>query len=153
MSAVVVEDVVAAYGGAPVLRGVSVRVEPGELAAVLGPSGCGKSTLLRVVAGFLRPSSGRVVIGDRQVNGDGVWVPPERRRIGIVPQEGALFPHLDVAGNVGFGLPRGRESRHRVDELLELIGLPGTGRTVRTSCPGGCSSGSPWPGPWHRDRR
>ena len=137
MSAVVVEDVVAGYGDAPVLRGVSLRVAPGELAAVLGPSGCGKSTLLRVVAGFLRPAAGRVVIGDRQVNGDDVRVPPERRRIGIVPQEGALFPHLDVAGNVGFGLPRNRESLRRVDELLELIGLPGMGRTRPHELSGG----------------
>lgn len=127
MSAVTVEGAVVAYDARPVLRGTSLRVEPAMLAAVLGPSGCGKTTLLRLIAGFLRPTAGAVSIGGRRVCGEGSWVPPERRRIGVVPQEGALFPHLDVAGNIAFGLPRGPESRRRVGELLELIGLPAAG--------------------------
>ncbi len=120
-----IEGVTAGYGGPPVLRDLSLEVAPGEVVAVLGASGSGKSTLLRVLAGFLRPTAGRVWFGDREVSGPDAWVPPEQRKVGIVPQEGALFPHLDVAGNVGFGLPRG--SRERVDEMLALVGLAGLG--------------------------
>jgi iron(III) transport system ATP-binding protein len=79
-----------------------------------------------VLAGFLRPSAGEVVFGDRVVAGPSEWVPPERRRVGIVPQEGALFPHLDGEGNVAFGLPRGSDDR--VEEMLTLVGMPGLGR-------------------------
>ncbi len=130
-----IEEVTAGYGGAPVLRDLSLEVAPGEVVAVLGASGSGKSTLLRVLAGFLRPTAGQVWFGDREVSGPGTWVPPEQRRVGIVPQEGALFPHLDVAGNIGFGLPRG--SRARVDEMLRLVGLAGLGRARPQELSGG----------------
>lgn len=123
MSAVELVDVAAGYGGDPILRGIDVKVEQGELLAVLGASGSGKTTLLRVLAGFVRPVSGVVRLGDVPVSGEGDWVPTERRRLGLVPQEGALFPHLDVAGNVGFGLPRGSDAR--IAELLDLVGLSG----------------------------
>jgi iron(III) transport system ATP-binding protein len=110
----------AGYGTTRVLRGVDLDVPSGALAAVLGPSGCGKTTLLRVVAGFLRPGSGEVRLGGRAVT----TLAPERRRATVVPQEGALFPHLTVGANVAFGLPRaGRAAR--VAELLDLIGLGG----------------------------
>ncbi|GGZ60310.1 ABC transporter [Streptomyces inusitatus] len=115
-----------AYGrGDRVLDGLGLTVPEGELAAVLGPSGCGKTTLLRVVAGFLVPDSGEVVVGGRVVSGPGAQVPPERRGVGIVAQEGALFPHLSVARNVAFGLrTAGRaERRARTAEMLELVGL------------------------------
>ena len=113
------------FGDVAAVAGASLCVERGETVALLGPSGCGKSTLLRVVAGFHRPSAGRVVVGDRVVADRATSVPPERRRVGIVPQEGALFPHLTVAENVGFGLRRGGARQTRVDELLELVGLTG----------------------------
>lgn len=112
------------------LRGVDLEVPAGSLVAVLGPSGCGKTTLLRIIAGFEDPDEGTVEIDGMVVaGGDGRRVPPERRRVGIVPQEGALFPHLEVAGNVSFGLramPRA-EQRRRVDQLLGLVGLAGYG--------------------------
>jgi iron(III) transport system ATP-binding protein len=93
---------------------------------VLGPSGCGKTTLLRVVAGFLRPDDGQVWLGDELVAGPGVWVAPERRGLGYVAQEGNLFPHLDVAANITYGLTRQqRRARARVGELLEIVGLSG----------------------------
>jgi iron(III) transport system ATP-binding protein len=114
-------------GEQPVLRGLELTVPAGALTAVLGPSGCGKTTMLRIIAGFLRADAGTVRLGDRLLNGPGVHLPPERRRIGIVPQEGALFPHLSVARNVAFGLTGSdrAERRHRTAEMLELVGLAG----------------------------
>lgn len=128
MTAIEVKALQVAYGDHVVLRGVDLLVGDGAVTAVLGPSGCGKTSLLRVVAGLLRPVSGRIALGGQVVVDDGTWVRPEHRRIGVVPQEGALFPHLDVAGNVGFGLPGGRrEKAARVEELLALVGMAGTG--------------------------
>ncbi|MFD3876569.1 ABC transporter ATP-binding protein [Streptomyces microflavus] len=123
----------------PVLDGLDLTVPGGCLAAVLGPSGCGKTTMLRIVAGFLRPDSGTVDIRSRTVTGPGLHVPPEKRRVGIVPQEGALFPHLTTARNIAFGLPRGPSvSRDmRVGELLELVGLAGYGNRMPHELSGG----------------
>lgn len=115
-----------AYGpGSTVLDELDLTVPGGALAAVLGPSGCGKTTLLRIIAGFLRADAGTVTVGGRTLTAPGVHLPPENRRIGIVPQEGALFPHLSVARNVAFGLT-GRDRakrRSRTKEMLELVGL------------------------------
>ncbi|GAB2445165.1 ABC transporter ATP-binding protein [Streptomyces incanus] len=135
-----VEGLTKSYGaGEPVLRSLGLTVPAGALAAVLGPSGCGKTTLLRIVAGFLRADAGTVRLGGRLLGGPGVHLPPERRRIGIVPQEGALFPHLSVARNVAFGLTgadRG-ERRRRTGELLELVGLAGYGDRMPHELSGG----------------
>nr|BFE83101.1 hypothetical protein GCM10020093_057020 [Planobispora longispora] len=101
---------------------------------MLGPSGCGKTTLLRIVAGFEGLDGGSVRIGEREVAG----LPPERRGVGIVPQEAALFPHLSVARNVGFGLPRGSSGRTgRIEECLELVGLAGYGDRMPHQISGG----------------
>lgn len=117
------------------LRDVTLTIASGKLTSVLGASGSGKSTLLRVIAGFEYPDRGRVSLGGRFLVGPGTFVRPEQRGIGIVPQDGALFPHLDVAGNVAFGLARTaahrlsptrrRASAARVEELLHLVGLDG----------------------------
>lgn len=118
------------YSGRPpvhALRGVDLDLPDGRLVAVLGPSGCGKTTLLRSLAGLERSDAGTITMGDRLLDGPGAYVVPEKRRIGLVPQEGALFPHLDVGANLAFGL-KGRpkaDQRRRVDELLDLIGLSG----------------------------
>lgn len=125
MTAINLTGVCADYGGPAVLDHLDLQAQSGELLAVLGASGSGKTTLLRILAGFVRPTAGQVALGDRIVVGPSTWVPPERRRIGIVPQEGALFPHLDVAANVAFGLPRG--SSGRVAEMLELVGMADMG--------------------------
>jgi iron(III) transport system ATP-binding protein len=122
---------------APVLRGLDLDVAVGQLVALLGPSGCGKTTLLRVVAGFERADAGTVEVGGVAVEEPGVHLPPERRRVGIVPQEGALFPHLSVHDNVAFGLPRAKRRGPRVDEVLELVGLPGLGRRMPHELSGG----------------
>jgi iron(III) transport system ATP-binding protein len=119
--AIEAQDVEKAFGRTRAVDGASLQVGHGELTALLGPSGSGKTTLLRVIAGFERPDGGRVAIGGRPVAGDGAWVEPEHRRIGMVFQEGALFPHLTVRGNVAFGAARAE----RVGDCLELVGLAG----------------------------
>ncbi|RTL62625.1 MAG: ABC transporter ATP-binding protein [Pseudonocardiaceae bacterium] len=128
---VVVSGVSRAFGDVTVLRGVGLTVAAGTTTAVLGRSGCGKTTLLRIVAGFDRPGAGTVTIGGEVVAAQDRSVPPQRRRIGYVTQEGNLFPHLDVAANVAFGLPRGRRrARDGVAALLEMVGL-GSGYGAR----------------------
>ncbi|HEX4126440.1 MAG TPA: ABC transporter ATP-binding protein [Acidimicrobiales bacterium] len=127
-----------AFGPQPVLRGVDLTVRSGSFTAILGSSGSGKTTLLRIVAGFERPDDGEIFIGEDLVDDAGRrFVPSERRRIGYVPQEGALFPHLSVGRNVAFGLPRGPDRRNRVDELLELVGLSGYRRRYPHQLSGG----------------
>ncbi|MCS7295130.1 MAG: ATP-binding cassette domain-containing protein, partial [Chloroflexota bacterium] len=108
------------FGVNEVLRGVDLTIDRGEILALVGPSGCGKTTLLRIVAGLERPDEGEVILGGRVLASRHVAVPPERRRVGLVFQEYALFPHLDVAANVAFGVPRGVDKCRRVAELLEL---------------------------------
>jgi iron(III) transport system ATP-binding protein len=126
MSSLTVKDLTKSFGTTPVLTGVDLHVPVGSLTALLGPSGCGKTTLLRLIAGFDDPDTGTVAVGNRQVAGPGRSVPARRRDIGFVPQEGGLFPHLSVAGNVTFGLPRRlRRDAGRVRELLALVGLDG----------------------------
>jgi iron(III) transport system ATP-binding protein len=130
---VAVRDVRVDLSGAPVLRGVSLEAGAGSQLAILGPSGCGKTTLLRVIAGLQSIDHGEVWLGDHRVAGDGVSVAPEERRVGLVFQDWALFPHLTVAANVAYGLPRevrlrrfGRrnpEARRRIGALLEMVGV------------------------------
>jgi iron(III) transport system ATP-binding protein len=124
------------YGEILAVDTASFCVERGEVVALLGPSGCGKTTLLRLVAGFERPDAGTVAIDERPVSGSGRWVPPERRRVGMVFQDYALFPHLTVAENVGFGLSRRRRPQ-RVPELLAIVGLEGVGRRYPHELSGG----------------
>jgi iron(III) transport system ATP-binding protein len=131
-----------AFGAHPVLAGLDLEVPAGSLTAILGPSGSGKTTLLRLLAGFERADAGTIGIGSVLVDGPGVHLPPERRRIGYVPQEGSLFPHLTVAANVGFGLPARRHGdRQRragqVEALLETVGLAGFGRRYPHQLSGG----------------
>jgi len=113
------------YGGKEVVREVSLRVGPGELVCLLGPSGCGKTTTLRIAAGLEAPRKGRVFLGGGLVSGDGAHVPPEHRHVGFLFQDYALFPHLDVRGNVEFGLDRlaRAERRQRATAVLEQVGM------------------------------
>ncbi|MFB7994243.1 ABC transporter ATP-binding protein [Streptomyces sp. NPDC056002] len=117
------DKVSVAYGANTVLHSLDLTVEPGEVMALLGPSGSGKTTALRAVAGFVRPASGRVLIGDRDVTD----LPPHRRGIGMVVQQYALFPHLRVEDNVAFGLKAQKVAKAeipaRVTEALEMTGM------------------------------
>jgi iron(III) transport system ATP-binding protein len=112
-----------AFDGTPVLDGVHLHVGAGSTVALLGPSGCGKTTLLRIISGLEVPDGGEVRLGDRLLTGPSVLVAPERRRIGMVFQDWALFPHLDVARNVGYGLPRQVRRNGRVERALDMVGL------------------------------
>ncbi len=129
MNGLVVQGLRVDIDAATILRDAAFTVATASFCVVIGPSGCGKSTLLRAVAGLRRPASGRVQLGDEVLSDTGVFVPPERRGIGWVPQETSLFPHLTVAQNVAFGAARGgraRGGRRGADaprELLELTGL------------------------------
>ena len=113
------------YGGQRVLSGLDLAVGAGSFTSILGPSGSGKTTLLRVVAGFERADGGSVRLGAEVVDGDGRFIGPDRRRIGFVPQDGSLFPHLSVVQNVGFGLPRRERHGKKVLQLLDMVGLGG----------------------------
>lgn len=123
------------FGSQLVLDQVDLTVGSGAFAALLGASGSGKTTLLRLIAGFERPDAGSVAIGGQVVEASGRRVAPEDRRVGYVPQEAALFPHLSVEANVAFGLPRRR--RIEAASLLELVGMGPYARRLPHQLSGG----------------
>ena len=124
MSAVTIAGLSRSFGSLRVLDGVDLEIADGEIMAILGASGCGKTTMLRIIAGFLDPHAGQVLIDGQAVATRDTQVPPQQRRVGYVPQEGALFPHLDVRGNILFGLPRRERTDDRLFEMLDLADLP-----------------------------
>lgn len=124
-SALELRNVSKSFGAAPIFDQISFTVGHGEIAAIVGPSGQGKTTILRLIAGFDSPSTGEILMDGVCVSDTELRVNPEKRGIGYVPQDGALFPHLTVAENVAFGLRRG--AKQRVEEMLRLVGLHGLG--------------------------
>jgi iron(III) transport system ATP-binding protein len=116
-----------AFGGRQVLGGVDLEVPDTSLTAILGPSGSGKTTLLRTIVGFEHADGGTVSIGGLVVDGPGRYVPSDKRRIGYVPQEGSLFPHLTVAANIAFGLPRRERQSSVILDLLDRVGMKDLG--------------------------
>ena len=125
------------FDGTEAVADLTLDVYEGELFAILGSSGCGKTTALRLIAGFERPDYGELELFGEPVAGAGRLVPPERRGVGMVFQDYALFPHMDVAGNVAYGLPRGADRERRVAELLTLAGLDGLGDRAIQDLSGG----------------
>jgi iron(III) transport system ATP-binding protein len=116
------------FAGRDVVHDLSLDVAAGQVTCLLGPSGCGKSTTLRLIAGVEAPDAGAIAIDGRTVCGEGAFLPPEERSVGLMFQDFALFPHLTVEGNIGFGLTRDRAARtRRVGELLERVNLVGFG--------------------------
>lgn len=115
------------YGRTRVVQDFSLSLATGQIGCLLGPSGSGKSSVLRAIAGFETPTQGEIWLGDRLVSSATVQLVPERRKVGMVFQDYALFPHLTVAGNVGFGLHQlpASQRRQRVTQMLELVGLAG----------------------------
>ena len=133
------KDVDCRYGGNRVVHNLSLRIRRGSLACLLGPSGCGKTTVLRTIAGFEPISGGEIHLRGQLVSRPGMSVPPEQRRVGMVFQDYALFPHLNVYDNITFGLRRlgSGERRKRADELLALVDLAGFGERYPHELSGG----------------
>jgi len=137
MKQLVISGLYKAFGPHAVLADLDLAVPAGSLTAILGPSGSGKTTLLRILAGFEQADAGTVTIGDLVVDSPAGHVAPEKRRIGYVPQEGSLFPHLTVAANVGFGLPARERLGQRTTDLLAAVGLADLGKRYPHELSGG----------------
>ncbi len=133
---VALEQVTVDYGAGPVVSGLDLVVEPGEITALLGQSGCGKSTTLRAIAGLVTPTAGTIRFGEEDVT----LMPPWRRRLGLVFQNHALFPHLTVARNIEYGLRRGRSKNDRADRVAQMLALVGLEEHAE-SWPGQLSGG------------
>lgn len=135
----ILDDITLAYGNEDVVHSVSLRLQKGEIGCLLGPSGCGKSTLLRAIAGFEPVKSGQISMRGQVLSSEQENIPTEKRKIGMVFQDIALFPHLSIADNIAFGIKSWSkaEKKTRISELLELVGLPGTEKRYPHSLSGG----------------
>jgi iron(III) transport system ATP-binding protein len=130
------EKVSKVYDATRAVDGISFELKQGEILSLVGPSGCGKTTTLRLIAGFERPTSGIIGLNGKPVAGDNVWLPPEKRGVGLVFQDYALFPHLSVGDNVAFGL-KDKAPKDKVGALLELVSLAGLERRFPFQLSGG----------------
>lgn len=138
-SSLEVNNISIAYGSQTVVHDVHFALQAGQIGCLLGPSGCGKTTLLRCIAGFQAPSQGRILVDQREVSSSLKQIPPEQRQIGMVFQDFALFPHLSVADNIGFGLRHltAKARQQRIMELLALIGMPALAQAYPHQLSGG----------------
>ncbi|MGC6387535.1 ABC transporter ATP-binding protein [Ewingella sp. S1.OA.A_B6] len=124
MNTLDLREITKSYSAVNVLKSVNLQVKPGSRTAIVGPSGSGKTTLLRIIAGFETPDSGQVLLQGQTLFDAKTQIPAHKRGIGFVPQDGALFPHFTVAGNIAYGLTGGkREQQIRIDELMEMVAL------------------------------
>jgi iron(III) transport system ATP-binding protein len=141
MPGVVIIGLTKRFGDVAAVAGLDLTVQPGELVALLGPSGCGKTTTLRLVAGFMAPDAGEIRVGDRVLSSPGTVIPPERRRMAMIFQSYALWPHMTVAQNVAYGLRFAKAQRTersgRVDEILRAVQLAGYGARYPGELSGG----------------
>lgn len=135
----VLNHIAKSFAGTQVLRSISLNVPGGTTTALLGPSGCGKTTLLRIVAGVDRPESGSVLVGSQVLADETVFVAPEQRRIGMVFQDGALFPHMSVGANVAYGLSKAEVASGRVQQALRMVEMEGFAERKPDSLSGGQS--------------
>ena len=135
----ILQDIAIRYANKTIVEDISFALEEGEIGCLLGPSGCGKTTLLRTIAGFERPTHGKITLRGNEVASPSLLVPPEKRRVGMVFQDYALFPHLTIEQNIAFGLSKQSkpEQLQRVDALLTLIGLPHTKKRYPHQLSGG----------------
>lgn len=134
-----VKNIAVSFSGKTIIQDINFSLERGSIGCLLGPSGCGKTTLLRTIAGFELPTDGQVFIGGKEVSRQGWATAPEQRRIGMVFQDFALFPHLSVNDNIAFGLKGiSREERdNRISRLLQMVGLPDSGKVYPHQLSGG----------------
>jgi iron(III) transport system ATP-binding protein len=133
-----VQQISKRFTGNPVVKDFSLDLEAGEFITLLGPSGCGKTTILRLLAGFERPDSGTIRISGDVVASKNTFLSPDKRRVGMVFQDYALFPHVNVLGNIGFGLKtNAKEKEKRAEEMLHLVGLQGLGERMPHELSGG----------------
>ena len=135
MSTVTCRNLYKSFEKLPVVQDVNLTVAPGEILVLLGPSGCGETTTLRLIAGFETLDNGRIEINNQLMADGALHVPPEKRRVGIVFQDYAIFPHLSLTQNVGFGLKRGQSER--IEEMLNFVGLGGLGERMPHQLSGG----------------
>src|SRR5262245_33184553 len=141
MPGVAIAGLTKRYGDVGAVVGLDLTVRPGELVALLGPSGCGKTTTLRLVAGFIAPDGGEIRVGDRVLSSPTMVIPPERRRMAMIFQSYALWPHMTVTQNVAYGLrfagvPRPERER-RVEAMLQVVQLGGYGARYPGELSGG----------------
>src|SRR6266545_223700 len=141
MPGVTIRGLTKRYGDVAAVRSLDLQVKPGELVALLGPSGCGKTTTLRLAAGFLKPEAGEIWVGERCLSSATTVIPPERRRMAMIFQSYALWPHMTVAQNIAYGLrfngvPRGERER-RVRDMLRVVQLEGYGSRYPGELSGG----------------
>ena len=136
-----IRDLKKSFGKTDVLKSISMSVHKNEIISVLGPSGCGKSTLLNIIAGMLAPDSGSVLVRGKEISGPGFMLPPEKRRMNMVFQDFALWPHMNAFENIAYGLRRRKEAdeanRGRVEEMLTLLHMKGLENRYPSELSGG----------------
>ena len=141
MTSLEVSHLEVSFGEKLILDDLSFSLKEGQIAALLGPSGCGKTTLLRSIAGLIQPTAGTIRFGKQLVSLSSLVMPSHKRKIGYVPQEGALFPHLTIAENIAFGLDKSLftkdQIRHTIKEMLQLIDLQGFEKRMPSELSGG----------------
>lgn len=137
ITAITCQNICKRFGSVEAVSDLNLTLDAGRFMALLGPSGCGKTTSLRMLAGFERPNQGIIEISGQQVDSPTLHLPPEKRNIGMVFQEYALFPHLNVAANIAYGVPKGVNKQSRVSEVLELVNLSGVEKRMPHELSGG----------------